>query len=70
MRDWETRLNEFLRIASDRELLKNAGLISAEMAKEHAETEFEKYRIIQDRIFQSDFDVLIEQVKKVKPGKK
>ena len=67
MNDWETRLNEFLRIASDRELLKNAGSISAEMAKEHAETEFEKYRISQDRLFQSDFDILVEQTKKIKP---
>jgi len=63
-------LNEFLRIASDRELLKNAGSISAQMAKEHAETEFEKYRIIQDRIFRSDFDSLFEEAARVNVKKK
>lgn len=55
MADWEERLNGFLRVW-DRDVLQNAGKISAEMAKIHAETEFEKYRIVQDRLYQSDFD--------------
>lgn len=55
MADWEQRLNGFLTLW-DREILKDAGKISAELAKMHAETEFEKYRVIQDRLFESDFD--------------
>ena len=58
MADWEERLNGFLTLW-DHEVLKDNGKISAEMAKLHAETEFEKYRIIQDRIYISDFDQLI-----------
>ena len=62
MEDWETRLNGFLTLM-DREVLKDAGKVSAEMAKIHAETEWEKYRIIQDRLYQSDFDrfLLLEE---------
>ena len=55
MEDWSTRLDEFLTF-NEREILKDAGKISAEIAKDHAESEFEKYRIIQDRLFESDFD--------------
>jgi hypothetical protein len=55
MEDWETRLNSFIN-AADRETLCDAGKITAEIARQHAETEFEKYRIIQDRLFESDFD--------------
>lgn len=55
MADWETRLNSFLTLW-DHEVLKDNGKISAEMAKLKAETEFEKFRIIQDHTFQSDFD--------------
>jgi hypothetical protein len=55
MADWEERLNGFLRVW-DREVLQDAGKISAELAKLHAETEFEKYRIVQDRLYESDFD--------------
>ncbi|MCK9216877.1 MAG: virulence RhuM family protein [Firmicutes bacterium] len=55
MEDWEKRLNGFLALW-DREVLKDSGKISKELAKLHAETEFEKYRIIQDRIYESDFD--------------
>lgn len=55
MQDWETRLNTFIGMF-EYGLLKDAGKVSAEIAKLHAETEFEKYRIIQDRIFMSDFD--------------
>lgn len=58
MEDWEERLNGFLTLW-DHEVLKDNGKITAEMAKIHAETEFEKYRIIQDRIYISDFDELI-----------
>ncbi len=55
MEDWETRLNSFIRLF-DYGLLKDAGKVTAEIAKLHAETEFEKYRIVQDRLFKSDFD--------------
>lgn len=55
MEDWAKRLDIFLQ-ADDRELLQDAGKIAAEIAKAHAETEFEKYRIIQDRLFESDYD--------------
>lgn len=55
MQDWEERLNGFLQMFN-RELLQDAGKISAEIAKLHAETEFEKYRIIQDKLYMSDFD--------------
>lgn len=57
MADWERRLGGFLALW-DREVLQDAGKISAEIAKAHAESEFEKYRIIQDRLFESDFDRL------------
>lgn len=55
MADWEQRLNGFLTMW-DRKVLQDAGKISAEMARLHAETEFEKYRIVQDRLYISDFD--------------
>lgn len=55
MQDWETRLNRFIE-ATDRNVLKDAGKITAEIAAAHAESEFEKYRIVQDKLFQSDFD--------------
>ncbi|WP_405000880.1 virulence RhuM family protein [Hydrogenovibrio sp.] len=55
MADWETRLNKFID-ATDRAILQDAGKVTAEIAKTHAETEFEKYRIIQDRLYESDFD--------------
>jgi hypothetical protein len=55
MQDWETRLNRFL-AATDREVLQDAGKVTAEIAKAHAESEFEKYRIVQDRLFESDFE--------------
>ncbi len=61
MQDWAKRLDLFLQF-DDREILKNAGSISAAIAKEHAESEFEKYRIIQDKLFQSDFDKLINKI--------
>lgn len=55
MQDWEKRLNGFIKMF-EYGLLKDAGKVSAELAKLHAEVEFEKYRIIQDRLFLSDFD--------------
>ena len=64
MADWEERLNGFLKLW-DHEILKDNGKISTEMAKIHAETEFEKYRVIQDRIYISDFDELLLNTKKL-----
>ena len=61
MQDWETRLNRFIE-ATDREILQDAGKVTAEIAKAHAESEFEKYRIVQDRLFESDFDRLVKQL--------
>ena len=58
MQDWETRLNRFIE-ATDREILQDAGKVTAEIAKAHAESEFEKYRIVQDRLYVSDFDTEI-----------
>jgi len=58
MQDWETRLNRFIE-ATDREILQDAGKVTAEIAKAHAESEFEKYRIVQDRLYVSDFDAEI-----------
>ena len=65
MEDWEQRLNGFLKLW-DRDVLQDNGKISAELAKAKAESEFEKYRIVQDRLYQSDFDKLLLQVKKDK----
>ncbi len=61
MEDWAKRLDLFLQF-DDREILQNAGKISVEIAKQHAESEFEKYRIVQDKLFQSDFDKLIKNI--------
>ena len=61
MQDWETRLNRFIE-ATDREVLQDAGRVTTEIAKAHAESEFEKYRIVQDRLFESDFDRMIKQI--------
>lgn len=58
MEDWAKRLDIFLS-ADDRAILTDSGSITAEIAKAHAETEFEKYRIIQDRLYESDFDRFI-----------
>lgn len=55
MEDWSKRLDLFL-MADDRKVLQDAGKITAEIAKVKAETEFEKYRVIQDRLYMSDFD--------------
>ena len=61
MQDWETRLKRFI-AATDREILQDAGKVSAEIAQAHAESEFEKYRIVQDRLFESDFDRMLKQL--------
>ena len=61
MADWELRLNRFIE-ATDREVLQDAGKVTATIAKAHAESEFEKYRVIQDKLYESDFD---REVKKL-----
>jgi hypothetical protein len=64
MEDWSKRLDAFLKF-DERELLENAGSITQEIAKQHAESEFEKYRVTQDRLFKSDFDKLLEKTKDI-----
>jgi len=61
MGDWEERLNRFID-ATDREVLKDAGRVTAEIAREHALSEFEKFRVVQDRLFESDFDKQIKTI--------
>ncbi len=63
MQDWETRLNRFID-ATDREIRQDAGKVTAEIAKAYAESEFEKYRIVQDRLFVSDFDAEVLRIAK------
>ena len=65
MEDWETRLNGFLTLWNP-DILKDAGKISAELAKAKAETEFEKFRIVQDRLYMSDFDRFLQLEEKTK----
>ena len=61
MQDWAAKLNAFLQF-NERELLDHPGKVSAEVAKAFAESEFEKYRIVQDRLFESDFDRMIKKL--------
>jgi hypothetical protein len=61
MADWEKRLGGFLKLWA-RDVLQDGGKVTAEIAKAHAESEFEKYRIVQDRLFESDFDRVIRQI--------
>nr|WP_315472604.1 virulence RhuM family protein [uncultured Undibacterium sp.] len=61
MEDWATRLDTFLEF-TDREILHDGGRVSTELAKAHAESEFEKYRIVQDQLFESDFDRVLKQI--------
>lgn len=68
MEDWEKRLNAFLTLW-DREILQDAGKVTAELAKQHALAEFEKYRVIQDRLYTSDFDTFIQLEDKLKDDK-
>ena len=63
MADWEERLSGFLTLWG-RDILQDAGKVSAEIAKVHAESEFEKYRIAQDRLFKSDFDKQVKALEK------
>lgn len=59
MEDWAKHLDRIL-MATEHELLTNAGTISMEVARKHAETEWEKYRIVQDQLFESDFDRFLQ----------
>jgi len=61
MQDWITKLEGFLKL-NDREILKNAGRVSAHLAKEHAEQEFDKFRKIEDQLLESDFDLMVKQL--------
>ena len=58
MEDWAKRLDVFLQF-NEEEILRDSGKVSAEVAKSFAESEFEKYRVIQDKLFESDFDKLV-----------
>lgn len=61
MEDWAKRLDAFLEF-TERDILQNSGKVSAEIARAHAESEFEKYRIVQDQLFESDFDRIVKQI--------
>jgi hypothetical protein len=61
MEDWSKRLDLFLEL-SDRKILEDKGAVTAEIARAHVESEFEKFRIIQDRLYESDFDKMVKQV--------
>ena len=63
MEDWSGKLDSYLQLTG-REVLQNAGSISRKDAVRHAESEFEKYRIVQDRLYKSDFDKLVEETEK------
>ena len=63
MEDWARRIDRFL-LSDDRNILKGAGKISRQIACDKAISEFEKYRIKQDKLYKSDFDLLIEKVEK------
>jgi hypothetical protein len=63
MQDWVAKLDAFLRF-NEREILDNLGKVSAALAKDHAVSEFEKYRIVQDRLFQSDFDQEMQKIER------
>lgn len=76
MEDWNTYLTRFLSLSSKEEMLNGKGHISAEQAKQHAESQWEKYRIVQDKLFESDFDIFAKltnqtkQLEHIKKGKK
>jgi hypothetical protein len=69
MRDWITKLEGFLTL-NDREILKDAGCISAQLAKTHAEGEFSKFRVLDDARFESDFDKMVNALPSPKGKKK
>ena len=62
--DWEERLNRFI-AATGRGILQDTGRVSAEVAKAHAISEFEKYRVVQDRLYESDFDKQIKALEDI-----
>ena len=61
MKDWAVKLNAFLQF-NNKELLENFGKVTAVVAKSFVESEFEKYRPIQDKLFESDFDKMVKQI--------
>ena len=67
MEDWAKRLDQFLEL-TERDILRDAGRISAEVAKSHAESEFERYRLSQDRMFESDFDKAVKGIRMLVPS--
>lgn len=67
MQDWITKLEGFLTL-NDREILQGAGRVSAELAKSHAEQEFDKFRLLADQRFESDFDRMVKQLPARKPN--
>ncbi len=64
MQDWAERMEKYL-LSDDRDILTDAGKISMEITKDHAESEYEKYRITQDRLYESDFDKFVQDSKKL-----
>ncbi len=69
MEDWSKRLDAFLEF-DEREVLQSSGKFSAKLAQTHAESEFEKYRIVQDRLFESDFDNAVKKLVASEPNTK
>lgn len=67
MEDWEKRLDLFLAF-DEREILQDSGRVTAEIARDFAESEFEKFRIVQDHLFESDFDVEIKRIQEKNEG--
>jgi hypothetical protein len=67
MEDWAKRLDSFLELG-ERKVLPDSGKVSAEMARDFAESEFEKFRVVQDHLFESDFDRMIRQIEGKKDG--
>jgi hypothetical protein len=61
MQDWASKLDVFLEL-NDENILKNKGKISHEIAKAFAESEYEKYRVLQDKLYQSDFDRMLNEI--------
>ncbi len=68
MQDWISKLEGFLTL-NDREILQGAGNVSAELVKSHAEQEFDKFRVLDDQRFESDFDRMVKQLPTRTPGK-
>lgn len=69
MADWKSKLDAFL-VFNDAEVLQNKGKVTAAIAKEFAESEFEKYRLIQDKTYESDFDKLINSTENIEDSTK